>query len=94
MARAIWKGQVIAESSETVVVEGNHYFPRNSVRAEFLTDSDHHTFCGWKGQASYYHLRVNGDTNHNAAWTYPDPKPAAGHITDYIAFWKGVTVEP
>ena len=67
MATAIWNGQVIAQSDETVIVEGNHYFPRKSVKAEFLADSEHHTTCGWKGQASYYHVQVNGETNQNAA---------------------------
>jgi len=94
MAKAIWNGQVIAESNQTVIVEGNHYFPRESVRSDLLADSRHHTICGWKGQASYYHIQVDGETNQNAAWYYPTPKPAAAQIADYIAFWKGVKVEP
>ena len=94
MAKAIWNGQIIAESDETVIVEGNHYFPRDSVKAEYLADSEHHTVCWWKGQASYYHIQVDGETNQDAAWYYPTPKPAAKKITDYVAFWKGVKVEP
>ena len=94
MAKAIWNGQIIAESDETVIVEGNHYFPRDSVKSEYLTDSERHTVCWWKGQASYYHIQVDGETNQDAAWYYPTPKPAAKKITDYVAFWKGVKVEP
>ena len=94
MAKAIWNGQIIAESDETVIVEGNHYFPRDSVKAEYLADSERHTVCWWKGQASYYHIQVDGETNQDAAWYYPTPKPAAKKITDYVAFWKGVKVEP
>ena len=92
--KAIWNGQVIAESNDTVVVEYNHYFPKESVNAEYLTDSATHTTCPWKGLASYYSLTVDGQTNRDAAWYYPDPKPAAGHIKDRVAFWKGVRVEP
>lgn len=91
--KAIWNGAVIAESGDTVVVEGNHYFPRTSVRAEYLRDSATHTVCPWKGVASYYTLAVNGAENPDAAWYYPDPKPAAEEIRDRIAFWKGVRVE-
>jgi uncharacterized protein (DUF427 family) len=91
--KAIWNGAVIAESGHTVVVEGNHYFPRDSVPAEYLRDSATHTVCPWKGVASYYSLAVNGAENPDAAWYYPDPKPAAGEIRDRIAFWKGVRVE-
>jgi uncharacterized protein (DUF427 family) len=94
MARAQWNGAVIAESGDTVVVEGNHYFPRESVRREYLRESDHHTVCPWKGTASYYHLEVEGKRNPDAAWYYPEPKDAAREIAGRIAFWKGVTVEP
>jgi uncharacterized protein (DUF427 family) len=92
MTRAIWQGAVLAESSETVVVEGNHYFPPRSVRHEYLVESDEHTVCGWKGTASYYHVRVGDRVNENAAWYYPTPKKAASPIAGYIAFWKGVEV--
>jgi len=93
MARAFWKGTLIAESEATVVVEGNHYFPRASVRAEHLAASDTHTTCGWKGVASYFHVLVDGEENRDAAWTYPDPKPEAEEIRDHVAFWKGVQVQ-
>ncbi len=90
--KAIWKGQVIAESDRTVVVEGNHYFPKEAVKAEFLQDSPTHTTCPWKGVASYYSLQVDGETNRDAAWYYPQTKDAAKHIEGYVAFWKGVKV--
>jgi uncharacterized protein (DUF427 family) len=90
--KAIWKGQVIAESDRTVVVEGNHYFPKEAVKAEFLRDSPTHTTCPWKGVASYYSLQVEGETNRDAAWYYPQTKDAAKHIEGYVAFWKGVKV--
>jgi uncharacterized protein (DUF427 family) len=93
MARAIWNGEIIADSPETVVVEGNHYFPANGVKKEFLRESATHTVCPWKGTASYYSLEVNGRTNPDAAWFYPEPKPAAKEITGRIAFWKGVKIE-
>jgi uncharacterized protein (DUF427 family) len=92
MVRAAWNGVVVAESDETVVVEGNHYFPRSSVRAEYLTESDTHTVCPWKGTASYYSLSVEGQDNKDAAWYYPEPKPEADQIRDRIAFWRGVDV--
>jgi uncharacterized protein (DUF427 family) len=92
MTRAIWNGQTIAESDDTVVVEGNHYFPRDAVRDEYLQPSDHHTVCSWKGTASYHHVVVDGQRNENAAWYYPEPKDAAKEITERIAFWKGVQV--
>jgi uncharacterized protein (DUF427 family) len=91
--KAIWNNQIIAESLETIVVEGNHYFPPYDVRKEFLRESKTHTNCPWKGQASYYTLEVNGMHNPDAAWYYPDPKDAAGQIKNYIAFWKGVKIE-
>jgi uncharacterized protein (DUF427 family) len=90
--KAVWKGKVIAESDQTVVVEGNHYFPVQSVSFEFLRESDKHTICPWKGQASYYDISVDGEVNQNAAWYYPQPKEAARQIQGYIAFWKGVQV--
>ena len=90
--KAIWNGQTIAESNNTVVVENNHYFPLESVKAEYLTDSQTHTTCPWKGLASYYSLTVDGKTNADAAWYYPEPKSAASQIKDHVAFWKGVTV--
>jgi uncharacterized protein (DUF427 family) len=93
MARAQWNGTVIAESDATIVVEGNHYFPPESVHPAYLASSDAHTVCPWKGTASYYDVVVDGKTNAGAAWFYPDPKPAASDIKNYIAFWRGVTVE-
>ncbi|WP_338870790.1 DUF427 domain-containing protein [Spirosoma sp. SC4-14] len=90
--KAIWNGQIIAESDDTVVVEGNHYFPKESVKTELLTDSSTHTTCPWKGLASYYSLSVDGKTNPDAVWYYPDPKPAASQIKERVAFWKGVEV--
>ena len=77
MVRANWNGEVLAESDQTIVVEGNHYFPPKSISEEFFSDSDSHTICGWKGVASYYDVQVNGKTNNNAAWYYPSPQPAA-----------------
>jgi uncharacterized protein (DUF427 family) len=94
VAKAIWKGVVLAESGHTVVVEGNHYFPADSVHSEYLSPSDTHTICPWKGTASYYDLEVDGDRNADAAWYYPTPKPPAIQIKDHVAFWKGVRVEP
>jgi uncharacterized protein (DUF427 family) len=93
MARAIWHDTVVAESDETVVVEGNHYFPPGSVKAEVLAASDTTSVCPWKGTASYYDLVVDGDVNAGAAWYYPAPKDAAAEIKDHVAFWRGVTVE-
>lgn len=91
--RAVWKGTVIAESDQTVVIEGNHYFPAASVDQRYLRPSSNHTVCGWKGLASYYDLVVGNDVNLDAAWFYPEPKPAALEINDRIAFWHGVKVE-
>ncbi|WP_080240533.1 DUF427 domain-containing protein [Spirosoma rigui] len=90
--KAIWNNQTIAESDDTVVVENNHYFPLSSVKADYLIDSATHSTCPWKGQASYYSLSVDGKTNPDAAWYYPDPKPAASQIKDRVAFWKGVQI--
>lgn len=93
MARAIWNGAVLAESDRCEIVEGNHYFPPDAVRRELLRDSTTHTVCGWKGTASYYDLVVDGQENKDAAWYYPQTKPAAANIQGYIAFWHGVKVE-
>ncbi|MER3481219.1 MAG: hypothetical protein C4327_12320 [Meiothermus sp.] len=92
--KAIWNGQVIAESEQTIVLEGNHYFPPESVKREFLQDSPTHTTCPWKGVASYYSLVVDGQINKDAAWYYPAPKDAAKQIKGYVAFWRGVEVVP
>ena len=94
MPQAIWKGEIVAESDQTVVVEGNHYFPPESVNRQFLAESDTHTTCFWKGVASYYHVRVDGEANRDAAWVYPAASPGAKEIEGYIAFWRGVQVEP
>jgi uncharacterized protein (DUF427 family) len=91
--RATFQGTVIAESDDTVVVEGNHYFPPESVVAGYLEPSDAHTTCSWKGEASYHHVVVDGARADDAAWFYPDPKEAAAAIKDRIAFWRGVVVE-
>jgi uncharacterized protein (DUF427 family) len=93
MAKATWQGAVLAESDQVEIVEGNVYFPPNSVRRDHFTDSATHSTCPWKGLASYYNVVVDGQTNKDAAWYYPAPKDAAKNITDYVAFWKGVTVE-
>ena len=92
MVKAIWNAATVAESDETIVVEGNHYFPRSAVDPTLLRDSSTHSHCPWKGEASYYSLSVDGETNRDAAWYYADPKPAASAIRDRIAFWKGVDV--
>jgi len=91
--KATWKGALLAESDETVVVEGNHYFPPGSVRREHLRESATHTRCPWKGEASYYDVTVGGEVNRDAAWFYPQPKDAARRIKDHVAFWRGVKVE-
>ena len=93
MARATWNGAVIAQSDDTVVVEGNHYFPIESVVSEVLVDSDTTSICPWKGTASYYSVVVDGDTNVDAAWYYPTPKDEAAQIAGRVAFWNGVVVE-
>jgi uncharacterized protein (DUF427 family) len=92
--KATWNGATIAESEDTVVVEGNHYFPSQSIRAEYLRDSDTHTTCPWKGLASYKSIEVDGQLNADAAWYYPEPKDAAAEIKDRFAFWRGVEIEP
>jgi len=93
MARAIWNGAVIAESDDCIVIEGNQYFPPDSVKRKYLHASSTHSLCPWKGTASYYDLVVDGRTNKDAAWFYPKPKDAAKEITNYVAFWHGVAVE-
>jgi len=90
--KAMWKGTVLAESDQTVVVEGNHYFPPDSIRMSYFRPSDHQTFCGWKGTARYYNVEVDGDTNANAAWYYPETMDEAHNIQGYVAFWNGVEV--
>lgn len=90
--RAIWNGVTLAESDDTVVVEGNHYFPADSIAREHFSASDSHTVCPWKGTASYFDVTVGGDTNADAAWFYPEPKQAAAEIKDRVAFWRGVEV--
>ncbi|MBD1393906.1 DUF427 domain-containing protein [Mucilaginibacter glaciei] len=90
--KAIWNDQVIAESDNTIVVENNHYFPKDSISSEFFKQSAKQTTCPWKGLASYYTLEVNGKQNPDAAWYYPAPKAAASQIANYVAFWKGVKV--
>ncbi len=92
--KAVWNGTVIAQSDRTEVVEGNHYFPADSVRPEYLKTSEKHTLCPWKGTASYYTVVVDGKENPDAAWFYSDPKPAAKQIKDHVAFWRGVEVGP
>lgn len=92
MATASWNGTEIARSDDTVVVEGNHYFPREAVKEGVLVASSHTSVCPWKGTASYLSVVVDGETNENAAWYYPEPKDAAAQIRDRVAFWKGVEV--
>lgn len=91
---ATWNGVTLAESDDTVVVEGNHYFPPESVRMEYLRPTDKHTECPWKGTASYYDIVVDGETNEGGAWYYPEPKEAARQIAGRVAFWHGVSVAP
>jgi uncharacterized protein (DUF427 family) len=90
--KAIWKNAILAESSDTVVVEGNHYFPAASLKMQYFKPSPTKTTCSWKGVASYYTIDVDGATNPDAAWYYADPKSAANEIKSYVAFWKGVVV--
>ena len=92
--KATWKDTVIAESDDTVVVEGNHYFPEAALKREYVTFSNHKTTCAWKGQASYLSLIVDGELNPDAVWTYPDPKPEADNIKGRVAVWKGVQIPP
>ena len=90
--KAIWQGKVIAESNDTILVEGNHYFPPNSVKQEYLKESNTHTTCPWKGVASYYDVIIDGKANTDAAWYYPQPKEAAQNIASHVAFWRGIEV--
>ena len=91
--KATWRDTVLAESDDTVVVEGNHYFPAESLRRKYFRESARHTTCPWKGEASYYDIAVDGELNQDAAWYYPSPKEAAANIRARVAFWKGVLVE-
>ncbi len=91
--KATWNGAIIAQSDDTIVVEGNHYFPADSLNRAHVGPSDKHTTCSWKGEASYYDITVNGEVNQDAAWFYPEPKEAAANIKDHVAFWKGVVVQ-
>ncbi len=93
MKKAIWNGQVIAESENTVVVENNHYFPHESIKKEFFKPTNTHTTCAWKGEASYYTLEVDGKENIDAAWYYPEVSELAKGIKNRVAFWKGVQIE-
>ena len=90
--KAIWNDRILAESDDIVTVEGNAYFPKSSLNQEYFVESDNHTTCPWKGEASYYSIRVNGQINRDAAWYYPTPKSAASEIKDRVAFWRGVRV--
>jgi uncharacterized protein (DUF427 family) len=92
--KAIWNNTIIAQSEQTIKLEGNHYFPAASLNSAYFLDSETTTTCSWKGKASYYHLEVQGEINKDAAWYYAEPKSAAKEIKDYVAFWKGVKVEP
>lgn len=91
--KAIWNNKIIAESSETVVIENNHYFPADAIKAEYFEERDTVTYCPWKGEASYYNIVVDGEKNKDAAWYYSEPKYAAKGIKNYVAFWKGVEVK-
>ena len=92
--RAVWKKITLAESDQTIVVERNHYFPPDSINAAYFEDSETHTHCSWKGQASYYDIVVDGERNRDAAWYYPEPEEKAVQIRDHVAFWNGVEVVP
>ncbi len=92
MAKAIWKNAILAQASDYEIVEGNIYFPPDTINKEHFKNSDTHTNCPWKGQASYYHIEVDGEINKDAAWFYPEPKEKAKQIKDHIAFWRGVEV--
>lgn len=90
--KAIWNNKIIAESDDTIVLEGNHYFPITSIKEEYFSDSTTQTHCPWKGDASYYHLEVDGSENKDAAWYYPTPSELAREINGRVAFWKGVEI--
>jgi uncharacterized protein (DUF427 family) len=91
--KALWNNAVLAESDKTIVVEGNHYFPPQAINEQHFQPSDTHTTCPWKGEASYYNVVVDGQVNQDAAWFYPETKPAAAEIKNYVAFWRGVKIE-
>lgn len=91
--QAIWNGEVIAESDKTAVVDGNHYFPMDSIKCDYFIESNKTSVCPWKGTANYFTLKVKGETNPDAAWYYPDTKPAANEIKNHVAFWRGVEVK-
>ncbi|MEM9922625.1 MAG: DUF427 domain-containing protein [Cyanobacteria bacterium P01_D01_bin.50] len=93
MPKAIWNDAVLAESDKTIIVEGNHYFPADSINKEYFEESSKNTFCPWKGTANYYNIEVNGEVNKDAAWYYPTAKEKAKHFEGYVAFWGGVKVE-
>jgi uncharacterized protein (DUF427 family) len=93
MVKAIWKNKIIAETENYEIVEGNYYFPPDSIKKEFFKKSELHTTCPFKGVASYYNIVVDGDVNKEAAWYYPDPKPEANKIKNYVAFWKGIEIK-
>ena len=92
--RAFWKGTTIAESDDAIKLEGFYYFPRSSVKMEYLKESSHRTFCPWKGTASFYDVDINGDINKDSAWYYPTPSERGAMVKDRIAFWKGIVVLP
>jgi uncharacterized protein (DUF427 family) len=92
MPRAVWKDKVLADSNETRIVEGNHYFPSDSIKQEHFRSSAAHSVCPWKGKANYYDVVVDDEVNEQAAWYYPEPKPAAAQIKGYVAFWRGVQI--
>lgn len=93
MSKATWNGAVLAESNDTIVVEGNNYFPPDSINKEYFKESNKNSFCPWKGSANYYDIEVNGEVNKDAAWYYPEAKEKAKHFENYVAFWRGVKVE-
>ena len=93
MVKALWNGKEVAESNECIVLEGNQYFPPESLNKEFFKNSESESLCPWKGTASYFNIEVNGDVNPDAAWYYPDPSEAASAIKDYVAFWRGVEIQ-
>lgn len=93
MAKAVWNGAILAESDQVITLEGNLYFPADSLHHEYFADSPKHTTCPWKGVASYFDITVDGEVNRAAAWTYPEPSRAAAQIEDYVAFWRGVQVD-
>jgi uncharacterized protein (DUF427 family) len=90
--KAVWNGETIAESNNTILIEGNHYFPVDSIKQEYFEESDTNTVCHWKGTASYYHVKIDGKENRDAAWYYPEPKEMAKEIKHHVAFWRGVEI--